>query len=137
MQMLYSAHSGVRYLILLIGIIALIYFAYAVVAKKNDETKSRVLGSVFTGVLDLQGLLGIIMVVMGLYYPAVIGHLVMMIGAIVVAHASMAMAKTAQPPERRNAFRLAGVVVALLLIVGGIMAIGRSVFGSGAPSVAG
>ncbi len=137
MQMLYSAHSGVRYLILLIGIIALIYFTYAVVTKKNDETKSRVLGSVFTGVLDLQGLLGIIMVVMGLYYPAVIGHLVMMIGAIVVSHASMAMAKTAQPPERRNAFRLAGVVVALLLIVGGIMAIGRSVFGSGVPSVAG
>src|SRR5690606_23357416 len=67
MQMLFGAHSGVRYLVLLIGIIAVIYYAYAVITKKHDETKSRVLGSVFTGVLDLQGLLGILLVVMGLY----------------------------------------------------------------------
>jgi hypothetical protein len=31
--------------------------------------------------------------------------------------------------------RLAGVLGALVLILGGIMAIGRSVFGSGAPSM--
>jgi heme A synthase len=135
MRMLFFAHSGLRYLLLLVGIVALLYFAYAVATKKGDEKLSRILGSSFAGLIDLQVLIGIGMVVMGLYYPALLGHLFMMLGAAVVAHVAMAMAKTAQPPERRNAFRLAGVVVALVLMVAGILSIGREVFGSGSPTL--
>ncbi len=136
MQMLFSAHSGLRYLVLLGGVAAFLYFAYAVATKKGDERTAGILGSAFVGLLDLQALLGIVMVVMGTFYPALIGHLVMMIGAAVIAHVAMAMGRKAADPAKANRLRLIGVVVALLLIVGGISAIGRGVFGSsGGPTV--
>ncbi len=135
MRMLFFAHSGLRYLVLLLGILAFLYLAYAVATKKGDEKLGRVLGSSFVGLLDLQILIGIGMVVMGLYYSALMGHLFMMLGAAVALHVALAMAKTAQPPERRNSLRLAGVVVALALIVVGIMSIGRGVFESGSPTL--
>jgi heme A synthase len=137
MSMLFSAHSGLRYLVLLVGVAALAYFAYAAVSAKGNERTSRVLGASFSGLLDLQILLGIGMVVLGLFYSQLIGHMFMMIAAAVVSHAAMVMAKNAEPEQRRSWMRFAGVAVALLLIVGGIMAIGRSVFGSGVPSVGG
>ena len=77
-------------------------------------------------------LLGILMVAFGVYYPALLGHIFLMIGAAVVAHVAMAMARTS-PPDRADKVRLLGVVVAILLIVGGVMSIGRSLFESGPP----
>lgn len=135
MQMLFYAHSGLRYLVLLAGVVALLYFAYAAITKSGSEKLGRVLGSIFVGLVDLQILLGIGMVVLGLFYPALIGHLFMMVGAAVVAHVAMAMAKSSPNPDRATAIRLMGVVFALVLIAGGIMAIGRAIFGSGAPSM--
>lgn len=135
MRMLFFAHSGVRYLVLLAGLVALGYFAYAVVTKRSNERLSRTLGAVFVGLLDLQILLGIALVALGLYYPALMGHLFMMIAAAVVGHAALALARSADPPERRNALRLGGVVVSLTLIVAGILAIGRAVFGNGSPTM--
>ncbi|MEX2583233.1 MAG: hypothetical protein WD766_08155 [Gemmatimonadota bacterium] len=135
MQMLFMAHSGLRYLVLLVGIAALIYFGYAVATKKGDERTGRVLGSAFAGLVDLQIVLGLLMVAFGLFYSALIGHLFMMIAAAVVAHVAMVFARTSPNPSRGNAVRLLGVAMALVLIIGGIMAIGRSVFGSGAPTL--
>jgi heme A synthase len=135
MRMLFFAHSGLRYLVLLAGVIALLYFAYAVATKSGNERVSRILGASFAGLIDLQALLGIVMVVLGLFYSALIGHIFMMLGAAVVAHAAMVLARSSPEPARANSIRLMGVVVALLLIVGGIMAIGRSPLGAGAPTM--
>jgi heme A synthase len=135
MRMLFFAHSGLRYLVLLAGIAALAYLAYAVATKGGNERVARILGGSFAGLVDLQAVIGLAMVAMGLFYPALIGHIFMTIGAAVVAHAAMVMARKAQPPERAHSIRLAGVAVALVLIVGGILAIGRSVVGSGSPTM--
>ena len=134
MQTVFMAHSGVRYLVLLIGVVAALYFAYAVARGGNPRT-SRVLASAFTGLLDLQALLGLILVALGLYYPGLLGHLFMMLFAVVAAHVAMALAKSSPDAGRANRLRLAGVVVALLLIAGGVMAIGRGLFTSGVPSM--
>ena len=132
MRMLFFAHSGLRYLVLLVAAVTLLYLVYAVVTGKGSGRVSRILGSSFAGVLDLQVLLGVFMVAFGVYYPALLGHIFMMIGAAVVAHVAMAMAKTS-PPDRTDKVRLLGVVVAILLVVGGVMSIGRSLFESGPP----
>ena len=134
MEMLFYAHSGLRYLVLLAGLVAALYYLWAVATKKGSERTGRILGSIFVGALDLQVLIGIVMVALGLFYPALIGHLFMMVGAAVVGHVAMVMARSAAP-ERAFAIRLLGVVFALVLIVGGIVAIGRAVFGSGVPSI--
>jgi len=52
---------------------------------------------------------------------------------VAVAHVAAARARKAAQPERANATRLVGVVVALALVAGGIMAIGRGLLETRAP----
>lgn len=129
------AHSGLRYLVLLAGIVALVYFAYAGFANRGSRKAGRIVGSAFAGLLDLQIVLGILLVATGVFYGALMGHLFMMIFAAVAAHAAMVFGKNQEDESRGNKIRLAGVLLALILIVGGVMAIGRDVFGTGSPTL--
>ena len=134
---LFYAHSGLRFLVLLAGLAALLYYAYARATTRPIDRASRVVGAVYSGLLDLQIVLGILTVVTGIYYPALIGHIVMMVMAAAVVHGSAVLAKNTPDVKRYHSVRLAGVLVSLVFIAGGIMAIGRGVFSSGAPSVVG
>lgn len=136
MRMLFFAHSGLRHLVLLAGLAALGYLVYAVATKSGNPRVARILGASFVGLIDLQVVIGLLMVALGLYYPAILGHLFMMLGAAVVGHAAMVMGRGAETPDKGLKIQLAGVVVALLLIAGGILSIGRSLFGtSGGPTM--
>lgn len=134
MNVLYHAHSGLRYLVLLLAVASIVVLGLAL-ANGRPSKATRILPAAFTGTLDLQVLLGIGLVISGIFYDALAGHLVMMILAVVAAHGSSVMAKRARDDRRAVVVRLAGVAIALVLIVGGIMAIGRGVFGSAAPTV--
>lgn len=129
MRFLYQAHSGLRYLVLLAALAAIIALVYALSANRARRA-ARVLPAVFTGLLDLQVVLGLALVLGGVMPDMVVGHLVMMVIALVVAHGASIMGKRAESEQRELVIRLAGVVLALLIIVGGIMALGRSVLGS-------
>ncbi len=126
MNFLFHAHSGLRYLVLLAGLVALAYFVSGLATKRPVGKGVRVLGALFTGLLDLQILLGLIMVAMGRYYPRLIGHIVMMVLAAAVTHALLVINR--KRPTPGYVLPLVAVLVALALIVGGIMAIGRGVF---------
>jgi hypothetical protein len=54
----------------------------------------------------------------------------MMVFAAVVTHASSIVGQRSSSERRELWIRLGGLVIALALIVGGIMAIGRGVLGS-------
>ena len=129
MNALYHAHSGLRYLVLLAALAAIIALAIAL-ATGRPLRAARVLPLAFTGLLDLQVLLGIALVIGGLFADAVVGHLVMMVLAVIVAHGSSIIARRSADDRREQIVRLAGVVLALSLIVGGVLAIGRGVLGS-------
>ena len=133
MRPLFFAHSGLRYLVLLAGVVALVYLAYAALARKPEGKGGRIVMSAFVGLLDLQILLGIALVAMGDFYPALVGHIITMVIAAVVAHGSSVYAKRSGG-GRADQIRLAGVVITLVLIAVGIHAIGRAVLGTGAPS---
>jgi heme A synthase len=136
MTFLYHAHSGLRYLVLLAGVIAIIYFAYAFFSRRSDEKLGRVLMSAFVGVLDLQILLGILLVIGGIYYPMLIGHLSLMVLAAVAGHVFAVLAKRATDAASAHRHRLIGTLLALALIVAGISAIGRGLFETRAPMIA-
>lgn len=129
MTSLYQAHSGLRYLVLLAAVVALFALAYALASGRGVRA-ARILPAAFTGLLDLQILLGIGLVIGGVFPDAAVGHLVMMVLAAVVAHGASVLGKRASTVQREQVVRLAGIVVALALIIGGIMALGRSVLGS-------
>lgn len=126
MNILFHAHSGLRYLVLLAGLVALAYFVSGLVAKRPVGKGVRVLGAIFSGLLDLQMLLGLVMVAMGRYYPRLIGHIVLMVLAVGVTHALLVINR--KRPNPGYLLPLIAVVAALVLIVGGILAIGRGVF---------
>lgn len=126
MNILFHAHSGLRYLVLLVGLVALAYFVSGLATKRPVTKGVRVLGAIFSGLLDLQMLLGLIMVLMGRYYPALIGHMVLMVLAIGVTHALLSINR--KRPTPGYLLPTIAVASALVLIVGGIMAIGRGVF---------
>lgn len=129
MNALYHAHSGLRYLVLAVGLLAALAFAYALAARRPLGA-ARGLTAAFTGLLDLQLLLGLALVAGGIRYGALAGHAVAMALAVVAAHVASVLARRAADERRALTVRLLGVLVPLLLLVGGIMAIGRGVFGS-------
>ena len=134
MKSLYHAHSGLRYLVLLAAVVALIALAYALGTGRATRP-ARILATTFTGLLDLQIVLGIALVMGGMFPDIVIGHLIMMILAVVVAHASSIIGQRSSSERRELAIRLTGIALALVIIVGGIMALGRSVLGSAPPTM--
>lgn len=136
MNILYHAHSGLRYLVLLVGLVAALVFAYGLVTNRAPRAARGLMGA-FTGVLDLQILLGLGLLLGGIRYGALVGHLVTMILALLAAHVSAKMARGTTDERRALVIRLSGVVLTLVLIAGGIMAIGRGVFGSGPMTTAG
>ena len=129
MNFLYQAHSGLRYLVLLAAVVAIVALAYALATGRSVRAAQR-LATAFTALLDLQIVIGIALVFGGLFPDAAVGHLVMMVLALVATHGASVMGKRASSERREMTIRLVGIVLALLLIAGGIMALGRSVLGS-------
>lgn len=127
-RIFFNAHSGLRYLVLLAGVLAVAYFAFGLVTKRPFDKGGRILGASFAGLLHLQVLLGILVLVTRFYYPALIGHIVMMVAAAGVAQALISVNRRKAQPG--YGLPLAGVGLAVLFIIGGIMAIGRGVFTS-------
>jgi vacuolar-type H+-ATPase subunit I/STV1 len=123
MNTLLSIHSYLRYLVLLVGVVAVAYYAFGLATKRPVDKLVRILGSSFAGLLDTQILLGIIGVALGRYYPALIGHIVMMVLAAGLAHALLVVNR--KRPNPGYLLPLIGVGGALVLMAGGIFAIGR------------
>jgi phosphoglycerol transferase MdoB-like AlkP superfamily enzyme len=126
MNVLYAAHSGLRYLVVLAGLLALVVFLLGQVQKQPFGRFPRVLGTAYAGLVHLQVTLGLTMAALGRWYPALIGHLAMMLLAAVGLQVALSMNK--KRPSPGFLLPLVAVAVSLALIAGGVMAIGRGLF---------
>jgi hypothetical protein len=124
--MLFHAHSGLRYLVLLAAVAALVA-AIAGWRRSAAGGPERILMASFVGLVDLQVVLGLVLLALWPFYGALVGHIVMMVVAAIAAHAGALLARRREPDRSGSPIRAVAVVVTLLLIVGGIMSIGRSV----------
>ena len=132
---IFHAHSGLRYLVLLAGVAALVILALGISGSRPFDKRARIALAAFSGLLDLQILLGIAMVVLGCFFGALMGHLMMMILAAVAVHGCSVYARKQADARRAHTVGLVGVLLGLGLIAGGIAAIGRSpVSSSGQPT---
>lgn len=129
--MLFYSHSGIRYLLLLAAVVAIVYLVAAIARGKKFDRGSQIVASIYTGVLDLQTLLGLLTLMSIPFYPALLGHVFTMFAAVFAAHGFIMSNKRKPPEEQSNTPVLLGVLISLTLVVLGIMAIGRSVIGSG------
>jgi heme A synthase len=125
--MLFQAHSGLRYAVLLAGLVALVILLTGRFGHRPYGRGANLSGAIFTGLLDLQVLLGIGTVALRPWYPALIGHIALMVLALVAAHIFRARAKRADNDARRYAMAQLALVLPLLLILAGVTAIGKRV----------
>ncbi len=128
---LLHAHSGLRYLVLLAGVVVVAYALYGLITDRPYDRGMRVTAASFAGLLHLQVLLGFFLLVSGRFYPALIGHIFLMLFAAVAAQVPLSVMRRRAPEERRYAPHLVGAVVALLLIWFGVLAINRTLLGFG------
>ncbi|MBL8921092.1 MAG: hypothetical protein JNJ54_19675 [Myxococcaceae bacterium] len=129
------AHSALRFLVLGLGLVCLVVFTLGQTQGKPYSKSANTLVTVFAGLTHLQATIGLLLVVMGLYYPRLIGHIVLMLAAAVGLQVLLIRNKRSATPGYK--LPLLGVATALLLMVGGTFAIGRhpfqaTVFGSAA-----
>lgn len=121
MSFVLTLHSLVRWLILVIALIALVKFAMGWLQKQEFKAMDRGLMSGFTGLIDLQLLLGFILLLgdgIGVTRHRM-EHATTMIIVMIIAHLPM---RWRNNPDDTIKFRnnLAVIVVTLLLIVAGI-----------------
>jgi heme A synthase len=122
-NVLFYAHSGLRFLVLLSAVMAIAVLLWGWSSRRAYDGQSRAITAVFTGVLGLQFLLGIGVVLTRPWYGALMGHLIMMFAAVGVAHGVTGYGRRQPDPRRAHMISLIGVALALALMLGGIMAI--------------
>ncbi len=129
MQELALIHSVVRYGVLAAGAVAFAVTLFVLLTGDDSYRAIRAVGAAFVGLLDLQVALGIALVAGGIWFPALIGHVVMMVAAAVALHVALAMNR--RRPYPGALLPLLGSALALALIVGGIFALGRPALSGG------
>lgn len=126
-NILFHAHSGLRYLVLLAGVASFFYSMGGALTARPWDRGGRILLMTFVGLLDVQILIGLILVFAWPFYPALWGHIVLMVLAAAAAHFTSIVNRRRPPEERRHLTAALGVAGSVVLIVGGISALGRSV----------
>jgi hypothetical protein len=129
MDFVVGLHSLVRWLVVVAAVAAIIRYVIALVGKSPEAEMGRKLMMAYTILLDVNVLLGLILIVgrasaVGQILPIWIEHAVTNSIAVIIAHIFAARGKKQADSKRAAAWRLAGVVISILLIVMGVARIG-------------
>ncbi len=109
-------HSLLRWLILVVALVAIVKHLVGLVQKQSYDRFSGLLMSVFSGMMDLQALLGIIFITTGLLPAYRIEHAATMLVAVIVAHLPAAWKKKDDRVRYRNGLLVViGVIVLIVL----------------------
>lgn len=116
---IFDIHSVVRWLVVAVSLVALVWFALVWLRGTGNEKADRGLMAAFSGLIDLQVAIGLILIVWsgfaGVGFPRYrIEHAFIMIIAAVVAHLSMRWRNAAMRTRARNNVAL---IVGVLVIV--------------------
>ncbi len=129
MEFVLGLHSGVRYLVLLAALLAI---GTALLAGRPGRPAGRThdrMFMIFVGLLDLQVVIGLVLLVLRGFYPQLLGHIFTMLLAVGAAHGFGLAARRRERERMQPAggLRVAGVALTLVLVIGGILAIGRPI----------
>jgi hypothetical protein len=122
MQFLLRFHGEVRWLVATVGVAAIVRFAWGAFARVRFGGIDRALMAAFTGLLDLNVLLGLILLfgLPGGLFGYRVEHAATMLLAVVTAHLS-AIWRRSDDDARKFRNYLLLVVVALILVVTAIV----------------
>ncbi len=123
MQFLLTIHSIIRWIIILVGLVAIVRFALVWARRMEASKADRGLMSGFSGLLDTQALIGIVYILWlasqnGGFQREWLEHAGTMIVAVVVGHVPMRWRNAEGTIRARN--NLLDIVVVLVLVVIGV-----------------
>lgn len=119
MDFIHTLHSINRWIIVVLGVTAAIKFVVGWVRNQAYQPVDRGLMSGYTGLLDLQLLMGIILLIwLGLDAGYRLEHAFTMILALILAHLAIRWRKANDTIRFRNNFAV--IVAGLLLIFAGV-----------------
>ena len=124
MEFVLTVHSIVRWLVVIVAAITVVRCALVMAGKAQSSEMDRGLMSGYTGLLDLNVLLGLILIVGLGFTTQRIEHAVTNIIGVVVAHFFAQRAKKMEDATLKARANLLGVVISLLIIVVGVALIG-------------
>ena len=129
-MILVYAHSGLRYLVLLFGVLTVGYALYGAVTRREYDNRMRVIAGLFAMSMHTTVLVGFALLFTGRFFPALMGHIMMMIFAAVAGQIVPSVMRRRPMEERTWLPHAVGALLALALVIGGIMSIGRPIIGS-------
>ena len=125
MEFIVGVHGLVRWLVVIVAVVAVVRYALVMAGKAQPSGMDRGLISGYTGLLDLNVLLGVIIIIgLGEWEMAQIEHMTTNIIGVVVAHIFAQRAKKIEDPKIKARTNLLGVVISLLIIVVGVALVG-------------
>jgi hypothetical protein len=121
MNVVLTLHGLVRWVIVLIGLVSFVRSLLVLTGRAQSSSMDRGLMSGFTGLMDLNVLLGLIVIVgLGEWEPQQIEHAVTNVIAVVVAHLFAQRAKKIEDAKLKARMNALGVLISLLIIVLGV-----------------
>ena len=120
-----TLHSIVRWLVVIVAVIAVVRYALVIAGRAQPSGMDRGLMSGYTGLLDLNVLLGLILIIgLGEWETAQIEHAVTNIIGVAVAHIFAQRARKMEDVKLKARTSLLGVVISLVIIVVGVALVG-------------
>ena len=129
MEFIVGLHSLVRWLVVIVAVVAVVRYVLVMAGKAQSSGMDRGLTPGYTGLLDLNVLLGLIIIV-GLSISARqvllvwLEHAVTNIIGVVVAHFFAQRAKKIEDAKLKARTNLLGVVISIVIIVVGVATVG-------------
>ena len=125
---MYQAHSGWRYIVILITVVVLAKYLFSWLSGREWTSLDQRLGMAMPIVYDIQLLMGLVLWVMGRYWsidnPTVVWeHPVTMIIAIAVAHIAWNRVKSAEASAAKFRIGTIGFAISGLVMTLGVMRI--------------
>jgi hypothetical protein len=123
MSFLLGLHSGVRWIVVAISLLAALWFLLTWLGRLTNANADRRMMLVFTIAIDIQVVIGIILMGVrasaGGFYMGMAEHALTMLIALGVAHMVASRFKNAEPKVRARNY-LIGIIVVLVLVFIGV-----------------
>ena len=124
MAFILTLHSIVRWLVVLAAVVAVVRFALVMAGRAQPSGMDRGLITGYTGLLDLNVLLGLVLIIGLGFTTQRIEHALTNIIGVAVAHIFAQRAKKLEDAKLKARTNLLGVVISLAIIVVGVALIG-------------
>ncbi len=124
MNVVLAVHSIVRWLVVIVAVVAAVRYALVMAGRTQPGGMDRGLISGYTGLMDLNVLLGVILIVSLGFTLQRIEHAATNIIGVAAAHVFAQRAKKIEDPKVKARTNLLGVVISLAIIVVGVALIG-------------